>query len=79
MEALEHYSREPDIEIWQKIELKSVEQPSTSDFFSLNSAMLEAWALYLGFSATQDNRFPVKPVWVRFSATHNEKSPTHFL
>lgn len=67
-------------EVTQKAELKEEKQPSIGELFSLNPAMsmLEAWNLHLGFPITRDNKFPFKPVWIRFSATCNRKNPTYF-
>lgn len=63
----------------RKQEIMDEEQLSSSELFSLNPAVLEAWNLRLGFSVTRKNTFPFNPVWVRFSATCNWKNPTYSL
>lgn len=70
---------EHDTEATQKAELKDGEQPTTRELFSLNPAMLEVWNLHLGLSVTGDNKLPLKPAWVRFSATCKQKKSIHSL
>lgn len=79
MVGLEHNCVEHDSEATQKAELEDGEQPTTCELFSLNPAMLEVWNLHLGLSVTGDNKLPLKPVWVRFSATCKQKKSVHSL